>query len=251
MAIKYSMGIKKPPKPVMSVKKPVSQPTMGAKTQTGYTPAAGVQGAAAPGAAPAGPPASTPLPIDPQYDASMGAAERARARALAQITAQRASLGSTYGMGVNAQGGVFDDPSNPYSRAAVLKLIYDRRVQGNTNSMAARGQLYSGALQTEQNTAASDNSRQRDSLIREFLANNGNLTAQELAAQDAYTDATSAAGGDRLARAIANRPDAASVPQNVPVSAKPAYTSKPGKDSKGNPGVWHIYPDGRKVFVRK
>ena len=251
MAVKYNMGIKKPPKPVMSVKKPVSQPTMGAKTQTGYTPAVGVPGAAAPGAAPGGTPPSVGLPIDPQYDASMGAAERARARALAEITAQRASLGSTYGMGVNSQGGVFDDPSNPYSRAAVLKLIYDRRVQGNTNQMAARGQLYSGALQTEQNTAASDNSRQRDALIREFLANNVSLTAQELAAQDAYTDSVSGAGADRIARAIANRPDAASVPQNVPVSATKPYKEQSGKDSKGRPGTWHIYPDGRKVFVRR
>lgn len=29
------------------------------------------------------------------------------------------------------------------------------------------------------------------------------------------------------------------------------YDEKPGKDSKGNPGTWHIYPDGHKVFVRK
>lgn len=29
------------------------------------------------------------------------------------------------------------------------------------------------------------------------------------------------------------------------------YEEKKGHDSKGNPGVWHIYPDGRKVFVRK
>jgi hypothetical protein len=29
------------------------------------------------------------------------------------------------------------------------------------------------------------------------------------------------------------------------------YQEKPGKDSKGHPGVWHIYPDGHKVFVRR
>lgn len=31
----------------------------------------------------------------------------------------------------------------------------------------------------------------------------------------------------------------------------PAYREEWGTDSKGNPGVWHIYPDGHKVFVRK
>lgn len=29
------------------------------------------------------------------------------------------------------------------------------------------------------------------------------------------------------------------------------YEEKAGKDSHGNPGVWHIYPDGRKVFIRR
>jgi hypothetical protein len=245
------MGVKRPSKPIMSVKRPVAQPNMGPKAAAGAQ-GFGVQGVAAPAAAaPGGPPPSQGLPVDPQFDASIGAADRARARALAEITAQRASLGSTYGMGVNAQGGVFDDPSNPFSRAAVLKLLYDRRQQGNTNAMAARGQLYSGALQTEQNTAASDNARQRDALIREFLSANGQLTAQELATNDAYTDATTNAGADRIARAVANRPDAASVPQNAPVSVKPPFKSEPGKDSQGRPGTWHIYPDGRKVFVRR
>lgn len=31
----------------------------------------------------------------------------------------------------------------------------------------------------------------------------------------------------------------------------PPYREEYGTDSKGNPGVWHIYPDGHKVFVRK
>lgn len=28
-----------------------------------------------------------------------------------------------------------------------------------------------------------------------------------------------------------------------------SYTTKRGNDSKGNPGEWHIYPNGRKVFI--
>lgn len=31
----------------------------------------------------------------------------------------------------------------------------------------------------------------------------------------------------------------------------PAFRTEQGKDSHGNPGVWHIYPDGHRVFVRR
>jgi hypothetical protein len=37
----------------------------------------------------------------------------------------------------------------------------------------------------------------------------------------------------------------------APAAPAKAYKEKHGKDSQGNPGVWHIYPDGRKVFVRR
>lgn len=42
------------------------------------------------------------------------------------------------------------DPNNPFSRAALLQKRYTEAKQGTTNSMAAQGQLYSGALQTAQ-----------------------------------------------------------------------------------------------------
>lgn len=33
--------------------------------------------------------------------------------------------------------------------------------------------------------------------------------------------------------------------------AAPKFRPVPGRDKAGNPGVWHVYPDGHKVFVRK
>lgn len=42
------------------------------------------------------------------------------------------------------------DPNNPFSRAALLQKRYTESKQGTTNSMAAQGQLYSGALQSAQ-----------------------------------------------------------------------------------------------------
>ena len=43
------------------------------------------------------------------------------------------------------------DPNNPFSRAALLQRSYDQAQRGTTNSMAAQGQLYSGALQNALN----------------------------------------------------------------------------------------------------
>jgi hypothetical protein len=40
---------------------------------------------------------------------------------------------------------------NPYSKAALLDRNFKQSTLGNTNSYAAQGQLYSGALQNAQN----------------------------------------------------------------------------------------------------
>lgn len=231
---RYSMGIKRQSKPQMSIKRPVKQPTMGPKTQTGYQ-APTVQGAAPGAAAPGTAPPSTAMPLDPTYEAAMGIAQRNQTQQLALLGAQRQALGQQYGYGVNAAGGVFDDPSNPYSRAAVLQVAYENHKRGNTNGMAARGQLYAGSLQNAQNDAATDNSQARDQLIREFLAANSNISQAELAARNAYEDDVTNAGAARLDRAVANRPDAASVP---------AYAAPP-KPKPKPPPTHHDRPKRR------
>jgi hypothetical protein len=159
-------------------------------------------------------------PVDPFYEAAAGSANRNLSTTLQQLQYQRGQLGQTYGLGVNAQGGVFDDPTNPYSRAAALQEAYRRSQQGTTTSMAARGQLYAGALQTEQNENARRNDMGRDALIREFLSRNQQLQSGELQAGNAYQDAMTQAASDSILRALAARPDAASVPQPQPVTVK-------------------------------
>lgn len=164
--------------------------------------------------APARPAAPGPQgrPVDPIYDAQTGSANRNLGATLAQLQYQRGMLGQTYGIGITPQGQVFDDPSNPYSRAAAMKLAHDRSVQGTTTSMAARGQLYAGATQTAQNENVRQYDQGRDALIRQFQADQQRIQAAETAARAGAEDAYAQAGSDSLLRALAARPDAASVP---------------------------------------
>lgn len=159
--------------------------------------------------------------MDPIYDAQLGSANRNLATTVAGLDQQRGQLGQVYGLGVGPGGNVFDDPSNPFSRAAALATAYKQAQSGTTNRMAARGQLYSGALQNAQNENATQNARARDSMIRQFLSDVQQIDQAKLGAQNAYLDATTGAGAESVARGLANRPDPASVPGPPPAALKP------------------------------
>lgn len=185
---------------------------------TGASPAAGAQS----------------LPVDPAWDAATGAAQRNLSLSQSGLAYQRQQLGSTYGFGINSGGVVVDDPSNPYSRAAALQESYRRAQAGTNTSMAGAGQLYSGAYQNAVNENVNQNQKGRDALIRQFLDANQNIQQRELQAGNDYQSSLAQAGSDRITRALANRPDPASVPQtttnlinvSTPV-AKPKAKAKP------------------------
>lgn len=72
-----------------------------------------------------------------------------------------------FGYGTNGQLiGEGQANYNPYSQAAVLQRNYDNTKRGTTNSYAAQGQLYSGALLNKQADDAFGYSRADDSLKR-------------------------------------------------------------------------------------
>ena len=114
---------------------------------------------AAPGA-PAAPPAARPsarLPVDPVYDQTVAGLARQRDDTLAGLAQQQTGTLADYGYGAtfDPQGnvtGLSFYPANPFSRAALLRRNYQQSKTGTQNSMAARGQLYSGALVNAQNT---------------------------------------------------------------------------------------------------
>jgi hypothetical protein len=86
-------------------------------------------------------------PPDPAAIAAEAAAGRNVQYADAQATYDQGRIGRDFGY--NAQGAV--DPSNPYSRAALLDRNFRQSTLGNTNSYASQGQLYAGSLQNAQN----------------------------------------------------------------------------------------------------
>lgn len=138
---------------------------------------------------------------------------------------QRGQLGQTYGLGIRPDGTVFDDPSNPYSRAAELQKAYKRSQRGAQTSFAAQGQLYSGAYQNAQNENANVLGRNQDANIRGFLAAQQGITQSGQSAQGAFLSSQAAAESERIARALANRPlPEAVVPTPAP---KPKPKAKP------------------------
>ena len=203
------------------------------------------------------PGAPSPMPINPQFGADVNAAQLNLDTTLQGNQALRGQLGSQYGLGVDASGNVFDDKSNPWSKAAALQTAHDNAVRGTNTSYAARGQLYAGSRINAQNYNEEQTLRGRDALVREFMAANTGLKNSDLAATNAYNSAYSNAQAANTQYALEHPPDVAATAgavaplQDTNASAAP-YKTVPGKDSKGNPGVWHIYPgaNGKRVFVR-
>jgi hypothetical protein len=109
---------------------------------------------AAPKAAPPKPaPAPKPQPparsYDSVYTAQMGGSKAMHDVEMAGIGLGRNRLGYDTGYNYNsATGKVEVDLRNSYSQAMLLQRHYDQSLRGTSASMAARGQLYSGARQS-------------------------------------------------------------------------------------------------------
>lgn len=176
------------------------------------------------------------MPVDPGYDAAIGAAGYGLQSSLLSAQYQRGQLGQTFGLGIDPQGNVFEDVSNPYSRAANFQKQYAQAQRGAQTSMAARGQLYSGAYQNAQNANADALSRNRDQNIREFMAAHQAITGAERGAQGEYLGAVAGAESERIGRALADRPDPMTVPlPSVPDEPRPRPTPKPKARARPKP----------------
>jgi hypothetical protein len=192
------------------------------------------------------------LPPDPTYLATVAGNQSSHDITAADLARDRKNAFLSYGYTQDAAGNLAFDPTNPFSQAALLKRSYDQAQRGNTNSYAARGQLYSGALQNAQDESGFQYQAGSDKLTKaltDFLARNTSAGSQndtnlELALGQAAGASVQAAPDNPL-----YQPDA-SVPAAAAPAATAAFRTIPWKDSAGNPGVLHIYPNGRRVFVR-
>lgn len=123
-------------------------------------------------------PAPTARPFDPIYEQQTGLTQKAYNDALAQLQGQRLATKQEYG---------FEDVTNPFSRAKMLQESYQRGQQAQVAGMAARGGLYSGALQQRQELGTQGYQRNRDVLQRQYqgaLADIGGREAQALSRRD-------------------------------------------------------------------
>lgn len=100
--------------------------------------------------------------------------------------------------------GLTVDPNNPYSKAAQLQRSYDNAKRGTTNSMAAQGQLYSGALTNAQNTNDTGYSTSKDTLEKNLGSILAGILGQERQVNTDFELNKGNAYGDWLGRASTN-----------------------------------------------
>lgn len=102
---------------------------------------------------------------------------------------QEAGLGVAYGLG--QFGG--DIASNPYSRAAMLQRSYNQNQRASLNTMASRGQLYSGATQNQANANVSNYGSAYDALSKDFGSRLSQIGIQRQDASDRFRAANETA----------------------------------------------------------
>lgn len=96
-----------------------------------------------------------PQPPDPALEQAKLQAGRNVALSNSEGAYQEGNLG--FDAGYNPDGSI--NTANPYSRAALYQLQYENDQRGTTNSMAAAGQLYSGAIENQRGINSSNYAR--------------------------------------------------------------------------------------------
>jgi hypothetical protein len=137
-------------------------------------PAAGVSGAAPEAPAPAAP-APVDWRLDPTYLGQIAQNQATEEQTIGGLTGQRQRTLAGYGY-----SGQFDpsgkltgalqfDPTDPYSKAALLKRNYENQRRVTGRGMAARGQLYAGAAQSAQDVVTRNQAIREDELTKSLL----------------------------------------------------------------------------------
>lgn len=116
------------------------------------------------------PPATFNPYADPGFIAGAGAVEAGKTNALGEFNYGGARGEQNFGFDIYGNAIRPDQANyNPYSQANILQRNYDIAKRGTTNSYAAQGQLYSGALKNAQATNTYNYNRASDALQRGSL----------------------------------------------------------------------------------
>jgi hypothetical protein len=192
-------GFKKPKKPGA-----VAAPNVGVPAgDPGYGGAGGpdTTGAYSSGAGPyGGPPSAKQLPWNASTETQIGFANRNYNDEMAQLGQQDFAVRSDFG---------FDQEfaNNPLTRANLLKKSYDQARTGAVNSMAARGQLYSGATSNQLSYADSDYNETRDREMKEYQGLRNEISQSKLGAARTRDESIAAAHAEALEAALGQELD--------------------------------------------
>jgi hypothetical protein len=229
---------------------PKGKPAAHTKSWAAHQASMGTPAAAAPAPTQVAAPAQAPLPLIEPPDASFtaeieGLGKTYRSDLVGNTEGRKRGL-SDYGyLEDETTGGLTFDPNNPFSRAALLKKNYDTQRRGAAGSMAARGQLYSGAFQNQQDLVNRGQLEGEDTLqksLGEFLL--GNTDSKRRIGED-YATGLRRADESRLGR-INDNPlyspttsaaDAAAVTPPAKGIGSPATATKKPTTIKAGPGV--------------
>jgi hypothetical protein len=196
-------GRKPPPKKRRPKKPGMGVPAGPAAPSISAGPAGGpdTTGAYAPGAGPyGGPPSATQLPWNASSETQQGFANRNYNDEMASLNQQDFAVRSDFG---------FDQEfaNNPLTRANLLKKSYDQARTGAVNSMAARGQLYSGATSNQLSYADADYNESRDSEMKQYQGLRNEIAQSKLGAARTRDESIAAAHAEALEAALGQELD--------------------------------------------
>lgn len=180
-------------------------------------------------------PATNALPVDPVYTNQLGINQQSHDKGIAALEGQKTSTLSDYGYSGQfdptthqlVAGSLRVDPNNPYSKAAQLQRSYDNAKRGTTNGLAARGQLYSGAMANAQNSNDRDLLQGRNTLEGSLGSILASLATQQGDLDTGLLTNNNSALGDSIGRASANPPPPAGSSTSTPTTFSSRIDSPP------------------------
>lgn len=152
--------------------------------------------------------AGTPLPMDSIYNSQKAGIDTNLDQTLIGIGGERARAYSQFGYTANGEV----DPTNPFSRAALLQRSYEQQSRGNNTSYAAQGQLYAGSYQNAIDQTDRGYAQSKYQLGTEFDSVLAGFNQREVDAKWQNTERTAGAQGEATYRALANRPEDPGLP---------------------------------------
>ncbi len=182
----------------------------------------GWQGVGSPGYTPPAAPAPQQLPWDSMAESRQGLAQRNFADTEARLGQDEANIKSRYGF----------DPefaNNPLTRANLLQRSYQQQRKSASLGMAARGQLYSGALSNKLAGADFDYTRNLDTEKQQYTDSLNRVLQERLQNQRGLEEANMSANEMRLEKALdQQRWDAEQAGRYVPESTYTPTATKSG-----------------------